>query len=81
MAVNESTSVASNNSGNKLDSYKSKLIIVKPFNKASFIIGMTFLLLITVTIYGFITFDYKDISIVEEILLTLQNVKTMFTQH
>ncbi|NGP44524.1 ABC transporter permease subunit [Bacillaceae bacterium SIJ1] len=75
MAFGEPTSIEPNRGPNK-----SKLTIVKPFNKASFIIGMTLLVLVALTIYGFLTFDYKGVSLIEGVLLTLDNFKTMFTE-
>ena len=76
MAFGEPARIGPNRSGPN----KSQRINVKPFNMASFMIVMTLLSLTVVTVYSFITFDYKNISMTEGILLTLQNIKTMFTE-
>ncbi|WP_416827517.1 PhnE/PtxC family ABC transporter permease [Ectobacillus polymachus] len=53
-------------------------IKVKPFNKASFIIQITLLTLVALTIYGFCTFDYKNIDFFQGVISVGQTLKTMF---
>ncbi|WP_081735126.1 PhnE/PtxC family ABC transporter permease [Paenibacillus gorillae] len=50
----------------------------KPFNKQSLVIRLTLLGLILLTVYGFATFDYKEIDFFNAILSALDTVKTMF---
>ncbi|MFF2479777.1 PhnE/PtxC family ABC transporter permease [Paenibacillus sp. NPDC058071] len=50
----------------------------KPFNKQSFMIRLTMLGLIFLTVYGFVTFDYKKIDFLNAVLSSLETVKTMF---
>ncbi|MBA2940688.1 ABC transporter permease subunit [Paenibacillus sp. CGMCC 1.16610] len=52
----------------------------KPFNKQSFVIRLTLIALALLTVFAFVTFDYKDINLVEAASLTAQTVKTMFFQ-
>ncbi|MEC0266330.1 PhnE/PtxC family ABC transporter permease [Paenibacillus anseongense] len=51
-----------------------------PFNKQSFVIRLTLVALALLTVVAFVTFDYKDINLVEAASLTAQTVKTMFFQ-
>ncbi|WP_026673963.1 PhnE/PtxC family ABC transporter permease [Alkalihalobacterium bogoriense] len=57
-----------------------KPIKVKPITKASIVIQSTLYSLVILTIYGFYSFDYKNINIFEGIWSTLINFKTMFTE-
>jgi phosphonate transport system permease protein len=52
----------------------------KPFNKQAWVIRLTLLVLVGLTIYGFATFDYKDIQMLQAISQTAQTIKTMFFQ-
>jgi len=52
-------------------------VIAKPFNKAAFVIKVTLISLVLLTIYGFITFDYKGVNVIDGIYATLQNFKAM----
>jgi len=49
-------------------------------SKSSTAIKFTVLILLGLTVYGFMTFDYKNISIVEAITGTLHNAQVMFGQ-
>ncbi|KKB38040.1 Phosphonate ABC transporter permease protein phnE1 [Bacillus thermotolerans] len=53
---------------------------VKPYNKAFMVIHGTLLSLVLLTVYGFYSFDYKDVNFVEASIQTLQNVKMMFIE-
>lgn len=55
-----------------------ELIPRKPFNKGSFAILMTLFVLAFLTVYGFISFDYKDLDFGAAIHSTLQTLRTMF---
>jgi phosphonate transport system permease protein len=55
-------------------------IIIKVWNKSQVVILGTFVTLLFLTIYGFLTFDYKDISLIEATAATLHNLKVMFLQ-
>ncbi|OCT12250.1 phosphonate ABC transporter permease [Paenibacillus pectinilyticus] len=50
----------------------------KPFNKETLVIQLTFAVLVSLTIYGFATFEYKDISFFEGIRATAVTIRTMF---
>lgn len=50
----------------------------KPFNKGSFAISMTLLVLGFLTVYGFITFDYKNLDFGAAIASTMDTLRTMF---
>ena len=55
-------------------------IASKPFNKASFVIRLTLMMLASLTIFGFLTFDYKDLVLSEAIKATGDTLATMFTE-
>lgn len=57
-----------------------KRIKIKRINKSSITIRLTMIMLIFLTIYGFLTFDYKDINLFDGILMTLTNLKVMFLE-
>ena len=61
----------------KTDSGKIK---IKVWGKTQIVMLATFLSLFILTVYGFLTFDYKGISIVQATIDTLYNVKVMFLQ-
>jgi len=48
------------------------------WNRSKVVLTATFLILFILTMYGFLTFDTKDLSIGEAIVSTIHNVKTMF---
>lgn len=50
----------------------------KVFNKQAFVIQLTLGALAVLTLYGFATFDYKDVQLLPAVYSTLQTVKTMF---
>lgn len=52
----------------------------KPLNKASLAIRLTLAVLAVLTIYGFATFDYKDLKLVNAVASTLQILRTMFLE-
>ena len=49
-------------------------------SKSSIVIKLTILVLVSLTIYGFLTFDYKNINFSEAVSGTMDNVKTVFGQ-
>lgn len=55
-------------------------IKIKAWNKAQVVTLGTFVVLLLLTVYGFLTFDYKDISLIEAVPATLYNLKIMFLQ-
>ncbi|WP_456279541.1 PhnE/PtxC family ABC transporter permease [Bacillus sp. AK128] len=57
-----------------------KRIKIKPITKETMVIRTTLISLVILTIYGFITFDYKDISFIGGVFSTLQNFGVMFFQ-
>lgn len=61
----------------KTDSGK---IRIKVWGKSQIVMLATFLSLFILTVYGFLTFDYKGISIVQATIDTLYNLKVMFLQ-
>ncbi|CAM4234496.1 ABC transporter permease subunit [Paenibacillus alkaliterrae] len=73
-------SVSYDKSGYKEASADNITVKTKPFNKASFVIQMTLIALAALTLYGFSSFDYKDINIFEAISSSFSTVKTMFLE-
>lgn len=55
-------------------------IKVTHWNKSKMVMTGTFFVFTLLTIYGFLTFDYKDIDFIEATIATLANVKSMFLQ-
>lgn len=55
-------------------------IKIKAWNKAQVVMMGTFAALLLLTVYGFLTFDYKEISLIEAVSATLHNLKVMFLQ-
>ena len=55
-------------------------IKIKAWNKAQVVTMGTFAALLMLTVYGFLTFDYKEISLIEAVSATLHNLKVMFLQ-
>ncbi|MTI65823.1 MAG: ABC transporter permease subunit [Firmicutes bacterium] len=53
-------------------------IKTKAFNLSNIIINITIISLILLTVYGFISFDYKDLNLFNAIYETFTNIKTMF---
>jgi len=49
-------------------------------SKSSTAIKVTILVLLVLTVYGFLSFDYKDINFAEAVAATLSNVRVMFGQ-
>ncbi len=47
-------------------------------SKSGSAVKLTVLILLALTIYGFLTFDYKDINVTEAIQSTLHNIRTVF---
>ncbi|MDA8227518.1 MAG: ABC transporter permease subunit [Desulfitobacterium hafniense] len=77
MQVEDSINGWAHTNSETLKSY-TKLKRTKPFNKASFTIQITLLVLTVLTIYAFFVFDYKDINVLQSTVETLLNFKTMF---
>lgn len=55
-------------------------IKIKTWGKRQIVMFTTFLALFLLTVYGFLTFDYKGISFVQAVTDTIYNVKVMFFQ-
>ncbi|MGH4118186.1 PhnE/PtxC family ABC transporter permease [Clostridium sp.] len=53
-------------------------IKTKAVGNSSGVINITIVTLILLTIYGFLTFDYKDLNLATAIIQTLKNLKVMF---
>ncbi|WP_078381931.1 PhnE/PtxC family ABC transporter permease [Sutcliffiella halmapala] len=68
------------NHSNVIQEYLDKPIKVKPINKTRIVIQCTLYSLLFLTIYGFFSFDYKNLNVFEAIVSTLVNFKTMFTE-
>ena len=49
-------------------------------SKSSLVINLTILVLLGLTVYGFITFNYKNIDLAKAVTGTLRNIKVMFGQ-
>ena len=49
-------------------------------SKSGLAIKLTILILLGLTVYGFLTFDYKNINIAQAVTGTLSNIKTLFGQ-
>lgn len=60
--------------------YSGDPIPVKPFNKAVIMIRLTLVTLVLLSIYGFITFDYRGVNSMDGFLASFKNFKVMFTQ-
>ncbi|WP_209124185.1 ABC transporter permease [Alkalihalobacillus sp. BA299] len=80
MGLQKFTNPEPNKNSELIQQYLEKPIKVKPLTKASFVIQATLYSLLFLTIYGFMTFDYKDLNVFEAIIATLVNFKTMFTE-
>lgn len=61
-----------------LDKQLRERLSKKPFSKSSIAIRTCGLLLTLLTIYAFISFDYKDVNFIDALLLTLDNLGKMF---
>lgn len=61
-------------------SFNHQSITIRPWNKARVVIRLTLLALIVLTVYGFMSFEYKDVSFIEGITATIQNMKVMFAE-
>ncbi|MEG0471778.1 MAG: ABC transporter permease subunit [Solibacillus sp.] len=55
-------------------------IKISNWNKSKVVMTGTFLVLTLLTIYGFLTFDYKEINLIQASLDTLDNLNLMFLQ-
>lgn len=53
-------------------------IKTKAVGNSSVVINITIITLILLAIYGFLTFDYKDLNFASAVAQTLQNLKVMF---
>ncbi|MFJ7729066.1 PhnE/PtxC family ABC transporter permease [Neobacillus sp. NPDC097160] len=66
--------------GTRLQASGSRPKRVRTINKTSSVIPATLISLVILTIYGFYSFDYKDINFANAALSTVENVKTMFLE-
>jgi phosphonate transport system permease protein len=64
--------------GQDLDKMLLERLAKKPFSKSSIAIRLSVLVLAVLTIYAFASFDYKDVKLWDALLLTVDNLKTMF---
>lgn len=55
-------------------------IKITAWNRSRIVLFSTFVVLIALTVIGFLTFDYKDIVLGEAIVNTLTNLKVMFLE-
>lgn len=55
-------------------------IRISTTNKCNVAIKILLLTLVVITIYGFLTFDYKEIVFSEAIVSTMRNIKTVFLE-
>ena len=55
-------------------------IKITNWNKSKVVMTGTFIVLTLLTIYGFLTFDYKEINFIQASIATLDNLKLMFLQ-
>lgn len=55
-------------------------IKITKWTKAKRVMATTWILLTILTVYGFLTFDYKDLNIVEAIMATGHNLHVIFLQ-
>lgn len=55
-------------------------IKITQWNKSRIVMVATFVTLTFLTLYGFLTFDYKDVAFMEAVSMTLHNLKLMFLQ-
>ncbi|MFJ7933978.1 ABC transporter permease subunit [Sporosarcina sp. NPDC096371] len=55
-------------------------IKIRVWNKSQVVMVGTFVSLFFLTVYGFLTFDYKGIVLTEAVMATLYNLKLMFLQ-
>ncbi|ALC83843.1 phosphonate ABC transporter permease [Bacillus gobiensis] len=58
----------------------SDFTIKKPFDKSTFALRVTLVMLAILTVYAFFSFDYKDIQIIGAIAATIENFKIMFVE-
>ncbi|WP_028548466.1 PhnE/PtxC family ABC transporter permease [Paenibacillus sp. UNC451MF] len=79
MEIQESVRTAYNK-GSSRDISNDERIKSKPFNKQTFLIRLTLAALAMLTVYGFVTFDYKEIHFLDAIYSTAGTIKTMFFQ-
>jgi len=54
--------------------------IIKKNNKANLVINSTLLILVMLSIYGFFTFDYRNVNFYDGVSKTLTNFKIMFLE-
>jgi len=57
-----------------------KKIQIKKPNKASIVMNLTLFSLFFLTIYGFFTFDYKGVNVIEAFSQTISNLQIMFLE-
>ena len=74
-SLTESYTSQAEKTKNKSSAYK-----IRPLNKASIMTNVTLAALFVLTIYGFYSFDYKDIDLSKASIDTLGNFKIMFTE-
>lgn len=74
------TETVAEKSGGEWPSRASSGVKVKPFNKASFVTRLTLAAMLIVTVYAFVRFDDKEVTLWEGLVFTLANFKTMFSE-
>lgn len=80
MEMEESLKPLAIESRNNTGSGSPKPIRVKTFNRETIVIPFTLLVLTVATIYGFFTFDYKDVVLGEAFAKALASMKTMLLE-
>lgn len=55
-------------------------IRIKPLNRGTVIMRLTLISFMVLTVYGFLSFDYKELNILNAFSGTFANFKTMFTE-
>jgi len=80
MGLHESIRIVPDPNGGNRAMMTGKRIKARPFSKATLAIRLTLAALAALTVYGFATFDYKDIDIWNSVVSTADTVKTMFLE-
>ncbi|MFO1446490.1 ABC transporter permease subunit [Bacillus sp. Bva_UNVM-123] len=74
---------------NKLEKLSSKALLtntppkrirIRPLTKATIVLRSTLVVLAILTVYAFYTLDSKDVSLVQGLVATIQNIKVMFLE-
>ncbi|MBT2758024.1 ABC transporter permease subunit [Mesobacillus foraminis] len=80
MEVNEQMTKVSSATDPFLNPYPAKRQKTRAWNKSVVVMRSTLLLLALLTVYAFVSFDYKEVDFKEAALSTLTNIKVMFLE-